>query len=418
MIRQNKAPIWLPYGAERNNLLDKALEVVTASSKLEGQVPCETRLFLGSLLRLLNSYHSNLIEGHRTTLVDVQNDLANGLEGKDEERRYASHLCIALMKAEESLMERARLSLKKEITSPDFLCAIHEEIYSYLPQEHQYAHNSKGFTNFKIKPGQFRDLQVKVGDRPIGPAPKDIPSALTDFDRAYSLEQLHGVEPLVAMACAHHRLVWIHPFRDGNGRSARLFSGLYLAAYGINQSNLWSLSRGFSREKGHYMFQLQATDSILDDFYSTEDKNELLADFVDYVLDVCLDQISFMSQLLDLDQMEERIRTSMLVPGILGEAKIRNEAPRLVIAAFRQGKVERGAVSTVLGLGERTSRNVVRQLLDLGLLRSESSRKPLLFNASTDALPYFFPKLINPAIVGNNDSSTFRVEMTKRKEVS
>jgi len=55
----------------------------------------------------------------------------------------------------------------------------------------------------------------------------------------------------LAAACGHHRLLWVHPFLDGNGRVARLVSHAVLAT-AIGTKCLWSLSRGLSRREKEY----------------------------------------------------------------------------------------------------------------------------------------------------------------------
>ncbi|MGI4742086.1 MAG: Fic family protein [Janthinobacterium lividum] len=49
---------------------------------------------------------------------------------------------------------------------------------------------------------------------------------------------------IVAIGAAHHRLAWLHPFLDGNGRVMRLFSDAAFLAEGLDAGGLWSMSRG------------------------------------------------------------------------------------------------------------------------------------------------------------------------------
>jgi Fic family protein len=146
------------------------------------------------------------------------------------------------------------------------------------------------------------------------------------------------------MAASHHRLTWLHPFRDGNGRVARLFSGLYITVCGVNMSNLWSLSRGLSRNKDQYMFELWATDSPDEEKGHFFDE-ELLADFCEFFFKICLDQIEFMESLLRLDQIESRI--DWYVERRLKQDKksIRPEASRLLRAVFMLGCQKNGTAN-------------------------------------------------------------------------
>jgi len=176
-------------------------------------------------------------------------------------------------------MRRLTSQPHPNICDGQFLCDLHAAFNAHLPEAHLFTHTGIGFTHFPVKPGQLRDVDVSVDGRSLhGPHCRDLPELLSSFAQAYAPQQWHGDDRLIAMAASHNRLTWLHPFRDGNGRVARLFSGPYLAASGIDQSTLWSLSRGLSRHKKQYMFELWTTDSPDEEgrHYFNED---LLIDF-------------------------------------------------------------------------------------------------------------------------------------------
>ena len=56
---------------------------------------------------------------------------------------------------------------------------------------------------------------------------------------------------VLALAAAHQRLRWIHPFIDGNGRVMRLHTHAILQALGYTRG-LWSPLRGFARSQDRY----------------------------------------------------------------------------------------------------------------------------------------------------------------------
>ena len=84
----------IPSGGPLNRLKDLAQEVVRESFALEGRVAPPTAAALGEKLRLLNSYHSGLIEGHKTTIPDIEKALNQEFSG-DEEQCYARELGAA-----------------------------------------------------------------------------------------------------------------------------------------------------------------------------------------------------------------------------------------------------------------------------------------------------------------------------------
>ncbi len=391
---------YIPGKAYIGPLKDMAQEITMASAALEGRVAKETAAVLGHHLRLINSYYSNLIEGHKTNIFDIQMALANNYR-KDPEKKYAQELCAAHVETEKRFMERVQSPAKPDICSPAFLSDLHAAFYDSLPEVHRCTHSEAGFTGLPVNPGRLRDVDVSVDGRSAhGPEFGALPSLLETFAESYDPNRFHGDERLIAMAASHHRLTWLHPFRDGNGRVARLFSGLYMACSGINKNGLWSLSRGLSRKKQQYMFELWATDSPEDRAGLRQFSDELLADFCDFFFSICIDQIRFMEQLLRLDRIESRIDWYVEMRCRDNARPLRPEAAKLLRAVFMRGTIARGRVPEILNMSERSARRIVSTLTREGLLVSESHRAPLTIGLPIHVLPYYFPDLYNPGVIG------------------
>jgi Fic family protein len=236
-----------------------------------------------------------------------------------------------------------------------------------------------------------------------GPDARNLPDIFRSFSQLYNPTGFHGDERLIAAAASHHRLAWMHPFRDGNGRVSRLFSGLYLARIGINQSNLWSLSRGFSRDKQWYMTNLQSADSP-DETGNAFDQ-AFFADYCLYFLEVCLDQITFMDQILALNRIDARIdgylRDRDKARGAL--EPLDHRAGRLLKALFLRGTVARGQAQSIMGMdsqSNRQARRIVSQLVKERLVNSSSHRAPLTIGFPAKVLRYYFPDLFGPEVMG------------------
>ncbi len=98
----------------------------------------------------------------------------------------------------------------------------------------------------KVIPGELRQGDVKVGNH-IAISPGAVPRFLSRFESVYSA--LGKTETILALAASHHRLLWIHPFLDGNGRVARLMS--HAATLNIlDTGGMWSIARGLARHVG------------------------------------------------------------------------------------------------------------------------------------------------------------------------
>ncbi|MFW5722538.1 MAG: Fic family protein [Desulfohalobiaceae bacterium] len=391
----------LPGPQDVGPLKDMAQEVAVASAGLEESLPRETSRELGRCLRLVNSYYSNLIEGHKTTIPEIEQALDQRFAGHPE-RRYAQELCAAHVRVEQEFMDGLAGRPGLDVCAPGYIRGIHRRFYAFLPGEHHFTHHSGGFTDVPVMAGTLRDGEVSLDNRtPHGPPPAKLPGLMQEFARSFDPDAHHGDERLIAAAVSHHRLAWLHPFRDGNGRVARLHTSLLLARHRVNTGNLWSLSRGFSRNKQGYMLNLNATDSPGEPGQGTFFHQGLTADFCRFFFEICLDQISFMDGLLDLKEVEARIE--WMVEDLIRTdlPKLAPEASRLVRSVFRRGSVPRGEVPEITNMPARTARrNVVAPLLAAGLLKSATHRAPLTMGLPVAALRYIFPSLFDPSVIG------------------
>jgi Fic family protein len=118
----------------------------------------------------------------------------------------------------------------------------------------------------RVKPGALRSSVVSVR-RHLAPAPDKLP----DFLRRFADFYLPLIQPtpqgIVAAFAAHHRLAWIHPFLDDNGRVTRLFTQAWLHLAVASADGLWTLARGLARRQDHYKAALSNADERrLNDF--------------------------------------------------------------------------------------------------------------------------------------------------------
>ena len=201
-----------------------------------------------------------------------------------------------------------------------------------------------------------------------------MPRFLKRYEEVYS--KLGKTETIIATAAAHHRLAWIHPFLDGNGRVARLVSHATLLD-ALDTGAVWSIARGLARNVNEYKNHLAACDlqrrNDLDGRGNLSEEN--LAEFTKFFLTVCLDQVKFMEGLMQPDQLRTRILT-----WADEEVRLNNLPPKannILEALLYRGELPRGEAAAIIGTGERQARRVVSALIDLGVVTSESTRAPL-----------------------------------------
>jgi Fic family protein len=117
-----------------------------------------------------------------------------------------------------------------------------------------------------------------------------------------------------------------------------------------------------------------------------------LIDFTLWFLRVCLDQVTFMSSLFEIDTLARRLRTY-----VERSETLKPEAARLLEEALIRGEFERGEISRITGLPERTARRVLNDLTTLGLLASDTSKSPVSLRFPIEALEILFPRLFPEA---------------------
>lgn len=203
---------------------------------------------------------------------------------------------------------------------------------------------------------------------------------------------LSRVQRIVAVGASHHRLLWIHPFLDGNGRVTRLLSHAILRELGVG-SELWSVSRGLAREVETYKALLMAADEPRrGDLDGRGNLTEAgLFRFCEFFLQSCLDQVKFMESLMEprelLNRMEvwteEEIRAKRLPKG----------SWPLLREAVLVGEFARTQADSLTGYQERQARTVLGILIDRGLLVSPTPRSKVRLGFPIDVVDRWLPRL-------------------------
>jgi Fic family protein len=307
---------------------------------------------------MMNSCYSNLIEGHRTLPRDIERAMRQDYSSNPESRAN-QHLSRAHIEVETRMNERLKNETELSIHSQEFLCWLHREFYSRLPDDLRFSKDRKG-DQHRIEPGALRTFEVEVG-RHQPPHFKVLPAMLARFASFYQSDRILQTNRPIALAAAHHRLAWIHPFGDGNGRVARLHTRAWLIRCEADALGLWTLSRGLARQRTAYYQQLSAADSQrrndLDGRGNLSDR--ALGEFCLFVLRTMLDQIDFMTGLLQVDTLSTRIERYLHFEALKFEAKARDRLVRLLKAVLIEGEIHRGRVAEIVGLRGTVARKII-----------------------------------------------------------
>jgi Fic family protein len=381
-------PLLLSAGSRyRLELNDLAVELAATSAGFRRSLPPGVMNALADLVRAMNCYYSNLIEGHVTHPVDIERALRNDYSADPIKRNLQleakAHVAVQRWIDQRGLAGRS--------VTAGAICEMHRRFGELLPPELLEVTNPDTGEELAVTPGEVRRRDVKVG-RHVPVSPGAVPRFLERFENVYT--GLGRSETILAAAAAHHRLLWIHPFLDGNGRVARLMSHAVLLE-SLDTGGVWSVARGLARAEDEYKAHLVACDgprrNDLDGRGSLSE--EALAAFTRFFLGTCLDQVRFMESLVQPNRLRDRIL--IWVEEEVRADSLPAKAGKILEAVLYRGELPRGDIPGLLATGERNARRVVSTLLERGVLVSESTRAPLFlaFPATLAArwMPGLFP---------------------------
>jgi Fic family protein len=372
----------------RGRLTDLAMDLAQKASGFRRSLPESLLASLADLVRAMNCYYSNLIEGHDTHPVDIEralkNDYSKDARKRDLQREAKAHVTVQKWIDGGGLAGRA--------VTVDGIREIHRRFCEELPDEMLWVEDPETKERVRLVPGELRRRDVEVGAH-VAVSPGAVPRFLMRFGEVYGATG--KTESILGAAAAHHRLAWIHPFVDGNGRVARLMSHAMLLNT-LDTGAVWSVARGLARKVDEYKGHLAACDATrrndLDGRSNLSE--EALAAFTDFFLRICIDQVTFMEELMQPDRLrarillwaEEEIRLNTLPP----------RSGNILEAVLYRGELPRADAAGAVGAGERHARRIVSALMERGVLAADGARAPLrlVFPAAlaTRWVPGLFPE--------------------------
>jgi Fic family protein len=372
----------------RGALTDLAVDLASKSAGFRRSLPPGILAALADLVRSMNCYYSNLIEGHDTHPIDIERALKSDYSADPKKRdlqlEAKAHIAV------QRWIDTG--NLRGKAVTADGIREMHRRFCEELPEDMLWVEEPDTHERLRVVPGGLRCRDVRVG-RHIPISPGAIPRFLAEFEKVYS--RVGKTDAILAAAAAHHRLLWIHPFLDGNGRVTRLMSHAMLLE-SLDTGAVWSVARGLARSESEYKAHLSECDlprrNDLDGRGNLSE--EALASFTRYFLETCIDQVTFMEGLMQPERLrarillwaEEEMRLNKLPP----------KAGNILEALLYRGELPRGEVAEILGITSRHARRTVSALFEQGVLTSTGPRDPLLlaFPAALASrwMPGLFPE--------------------------
>jgi Fic family protein len=379
-----------------DSLIEWAGRICAKSAALAGSHNSAVLNEIRELLRIINSYYSNLIESDGTHPSNIEKAMKQEFS-KDEKNNKLQKLSVAHIHVQR-LIENDLVD--NSVFDSDFIRFVHREMYSQDGMD-QYLNIFDKDTGETVQmiPGEFRTHDVAVG-KYNAPEFGEVNGLMSQYAHLYGLEfrkELTAKKLIYALA-SHHRLVWIHPFLDGNGRVSRLVLDGAISSCGISGYGLWNISRGLARSVEAYKENLRHADMLRQGQY--DGKGDLsagaLRSFVEYMLTIAEDQIDYMNSLLKMDGLTTRLENYVAFANkrMLGIEELPKGSAQIFKYLLIHGESQRGSMTQVIGAGERTTTKVVQELLKREFLSTPSPKGPIHLRFPAHMASYVFPDLM------------------------
>lgn len=293
------------------------------------------------------AHSSTAIEGNMLSLEQVS-DLANGREvtaSRKDKQEVLNYLSV--------LENIDKLTDGKKITEKNIL-----SIHRMLTEE--TLENSSDS-------GRYRDRYVVVGNRFTKeiifrpPDNQDVPGLIEALVEWLSSDNVKELDPVIEAGIAHYEFVRIHPFIDGNGRTARVLATLILYMRGFDAKQFFCLDDYYDSDRQDYYRALQNVDQ------KTIDLTGWLEYFVEGVS-------------LSIETVKERVvrlSSERLQKAKRGQIALTERQMRIIEFINQNGRIRNRDIREMFKISDRAALKEIRKLLDLKVVKAEGKGRSL-----------------------------------------
>jgi Fic family protein len=287
--------------------------------RLRGTTPTQIFFQIKNIFHILESLGSARIEGNRTTTIEyIDQRLESGTPNSDSFKEI-ENMEIALKFIEENINGAS--------INRAFISEIHKIAVNGLQEE-----GSKS-------PGIYRDCSVTVRGSDLVPPPPTLIASLMDELFKFIENQDSAKYDLIKIALTHHRFVWIHPFDNGNGRTARLLTYALLIKFGfkVNFARILNPAAIFCCDRNEYFRALSRADQ-------GDDEGFLL--WIHYMLSGLQRELIKTDKLTDFDYL----KAAILIPAIkfsLDKSIIGLNESKILGLAAEKGEIVNSDIRTM-----------------------------------------------------------------------
>lgn len=356
-----KHPPWRPTYTLTPATASALMQIESARTAIEHTpLPPAVQEELRRRARIRSTHYSTRIEGNRLTLEEagqVINGTRTSFHGRERDVGEVQNYWNALLRVEE-------WAAKNKPLTEDLVKRLHALV------EH----------GARAGPSPYRDGQNVIRDSASGtivylpPEAKDVPALM-----AALVEWVHQAEndglpaPLIA-ALVHYQFVTIHPYYDGNGRTARLLATFILHQGGYGLNGFFSLEEHHAQDLGAYYNAL--TVHSHHNYYEGRAKADLTS-WVEYFIRILADVFTVAKE----EAQHRAGKGEQIEPEALRRLDPRGRA---VLSLFaRTERITSADVARTLGLSQRMARNLLRDWVEDGWLEmADTSRRGRAYSLS------------------------------------
>ncbi|VVB92738.1 Fic/DOC family protein [uncultured archaeon] len=299
---------------------------------------------------LIRAAHaSTAIEGNPLTLEEVS-QLAQGrkiMAARKAELEVLNYLKvlenIEKYQEQDKITEKIILKLHKDVTKETLENPEHE--------------------------GRYRELQVYVGNRITGkvifmpPPPEEVPELMKKFIEWMNSNDSYNIDPVIVAGLSHYEFVRIHPFIDGNGRTARALATLILNQRDFDIKKFFALDDYYDSDRNAYYNALKSVDP------KTLDLTQWLEYFTDGVL-------------LSISKVKEKVLQLSLEghkKAARGQIALTEKQTNVVEYIISNGRITSGEIQKMLKISRQAAHKELIKLIELNLIEQKGAGKAIYY---------------------------------------
>lgn len=341
-----KYPIWQPKYTITSTIATSLMEIEAVRTVIENTpLPLVVEAELRHKSRIKSTHYSTRIEGNRLTLKEAKAVIEKKkthFHGRERDVKEVNNYWDALLKVEE-------WALKKTELSEDLIKRLHSIV-------------EKGK---RSKPTVYRSGQNVIRDSASGaivylpPEAKDVPKLMSEMARWVKKAEKENIPIPIIAALLHYQFVTIHPYYDGNGRTARLLATFILQRDGYGLNGFFSMEEHHARDLAAYYNSLSVSQHH--NYYEGRTNADLTA-WIEYF-------VNLLAKVFDLAKDEALSLSEKGIPKEPEKLRKLDRRARTVLSLFvKQERITSQDVARMLSLSIRMARNLLKKWVSEGWL--------------------------------------------------